>query len=73
MPSTSVTEVQSFIGFVGYYWCFIKDFSKIAKPMTKLLEKNKDYKWTPECQARRVKATTHINANANPISREQGI
>jgi ribonuclease HI len=35
----------------GYYWCFIKDFCKIAKLMTKLLEKNKDLKWTQECLA----------------------
>jgi hypothetical protein len=28
-----------------------KDFSKIAKPMTKLLEKNKAFEWTTECQA----------------------
>jgi hypothetical protein len=27
------------------------DFSKIAKPMTKLLEKNKAFEWTTECQA----------------------
>jgi hypothetical protein len=35
----------------GYYHRFIKDFSKIAKPMTRLLEKNKDFNWTEECQA----------------------
>ena len=34
---TSVHEVQSFLGLAGYYWRFIPDFSKIAKPMTKLL------------------------------------
>jgi hypothetical protein len=27
------------------------DFSKIAKAMTRLLEKNKDFDWTKECQA----------------------
>jgi hypothetical protein len=35
----------------GYYLRFIKDFSRIAKPMTRLLEKNKDFDWTEECQA----------------------
>jgi hypothetical protein len=35
----------------GYYHRFIKDFSKIAKPMTRLLEKNKDFDWTEGCQA----------------------
>jgi hypothetical protein len=35
---TTVTEVQSFLGLAGYYWRFIEGFSKIAKPMTSLLE-----------------------------------
>jgi hypothetical protein len=51
MPPTTVSEICSFLGLAGYYHRFIKDFSKIAKPMTKLLEKNKAFKWTKECQA----------------------
>lgn len=31
-PKT-VRQVKSLLGFVGYYRCFIKDFSKIAKPL----------------------------------------
>jgi hypothetical protein len=34
----------------GYYHRFIRDFSKRAIPMTRLLEKNKDFDWTEECQ-----------------------
>jgi hypothetical protein len=49
IPS-SVTEVWSFLGLTGYYRRFIKGFSKIAKPMTPLLEKGKEFKWTYECQ-----------------------
>ena len=49
IPS-SVTEIQSFLGLAGYYQRFIKGFSKIAKPMTSLLEKGKEFKWTHECQ-----------------------
>jgi hypothetical protein len=51
MPPTTASEVQSFLGLAGYYRRFIKDFSKIAKPMTKLLEKNKTFEWAKECQA----------------------
>jgi hypothetical protein len=42
---------DSKFGLAGYYRQFIKDLSKIAKPMTRLLEKNKDFNWTEECQA----------------------
>jgi hypothetical protein len=48
MPPTNTSEIQSFLGLAGYYRRFIKDFSKIAKPMTKLLEKNKAFEWTAE-------------------------
>jgi hypothetical protein len=51
MPPTTISEIRSFLGLAGYYRPFIKDFSKIAKPMTKLLEKNKAFEWTKECQA----------------------
>ena len=39
-PPQDVSEVRSFLGVAGYYWRFIEGFSKIAKPMTSLLEKN---------------------------------
>jgi hypothetical protein len=34
----------------GYYRRFIKGFSKIARPMTALLAKKVEFKWTPMCQ-----------------------
>jgi hypothetical protein len=37
----SVGDIQSFLGLVGYYWRFIEGFSKITKPITKLLENDK--------------------------------
>jgi hypothetical protein len=51
MPPTTVSEIQSLLGLAGYYHRFIKDFFKIAKPMMKLLEKNKAFEWTKDCQA----------------------
>ena len=46
-----VSEVQSFLGMARYYRRFIEGFSKIAKPMTSLLEKNAKFVWTKQCQA----------------------
>jgi hypothetical protein len=47
---TIVTEVRSFLGLAGYYQRFIEGFSKIAKPMTSLLEKEREFKWDEKCQ-----------------------
>jgi hypothetical protein len=41
---TIVMEIQSFLGHAGYYRRFIKGFSKIAKIMTSLLEKGREFK-----------------------------
>jgi hypothetical protein len=49
IPRT-VTEIRSFLWLAGYYRQFIEGLSKIPKPMTSLLEKGKEFKWTWECQ-----------------------
>ncbi|WVZ51030.1 hypothetical protein U9M48_002222 [Paspalum notatum var. saurae] len=43
-------EIRSFLGLAGYYRRFIKDFSKIAKPMTSLTKKNAKFVWGPKCE-----------------------
>ena len=48
---TSVHEVWSLLGLAGYYHRFILDFSKIVKPMTRLLQKDEKSVWTLECEA----------------------
>jgi len=45
-----IKDVQSFIGLAGYYRRFIDNFSKIAKPLTKLTRKNEKFFWTEEQQ-----------------------
>ncbi|GJR49380.1 reverse transcriptase domain-containing protein [Tanacetum coccineum] len=46
---TTVKGVRSFLGHAGFYRCFIQDFSKIARPMTHLLEKETPFFFSKEC------------------------
>ncbi|GKB45569.1 putative reverse transcriptase domain-containing protein [Tanacetum coccineum] len=45
---TTPTEVRQFLGLAGYYRRFIEGFSLIAKPLTKLTQKDKKYGWGKE-------------------------
>nr|GFA58424.1 reverse transcriptase domain-containing protein [Tanacetum cinerariifolium] len=46
---TIVKGIRSFLGHAGFYRRFIKDFSKISRPMTHLLEKNSPFIFSNEC------------------------
>nr|GEY48360.1 reverse transcriptase domain-containing protein [Tanacetum cinerariifolium] len=46
---TTVKGIGSFLGHAGFYRRFIKDFSKIARPMTRLLEKDTLFIFSKEC------------------------
>ena len=39
MPPTTVKGIRSFLGYAGFYRIFIRDLSKIARPICRLLEK----------------------------------
>ena len=43
--STSIFEICSFFGLIGYYRRFIKDFSRLATPMTRLTRKEVKFDW----------------------------
>jgi hypothetical protein len=48
-PPMIMSQVQSFLRLAGYYWRFILNFSKIAKPDTGLLKKGNKYVWSDAC------------------------
>ena len=75
-----VCGIKSFIGMAEYYRCFIEGFSKIARPMTVLLAKKVEFKWTPECQEsfetlKKKLTTTPVFVGdlfSNAMNQEQG-
>jgi len=42
---TTVIDVRSFLGFTGFYWYFIPNYSKIAKPLLLLTRKDTPWEW----------------------------
>ncbi|KAL0729919.1 hypothetical protein Bca4012_026012 [Brassica carinata] len=48
-PPKTVKDIRSFLGHAGFYRRFIKDFSKIARPMTKLLCKEAAFSLDEDC------------------------
>ncbi|KAL1190741.1 putative mitochondrial protein [Cardamine amara subsp. amara] len=48
-PPNSVKGIRSFLGHAGFYRRFIKDFSKIARPLTRLLCKEVKFEFDNAC------------------------
>ena len=51
LPPTTVKGIRSFLGHVGIYRRFIRDFSKISRPLCKLLEKDANFDFDESCKA----------------------
>jgi hypothetical protein len=50
LPPMNVTEVRKFLSFTGYYRYFIKDYSKIARPLLFLTHNSTPWQWGDEQQ-----------------------
>lgn len=48
-PPKDVRQVRSFLGLGNYYRRFVKDYSKIVKPLTDLTKKGKVFQWSKDC------------------------
>ncbi|GBG77111.1 hypothetical protein CBR_g23436 [Chara braunii] len=65
----SVTEMRSFLGMIGYYRTFVKNYSIVAAPLTDLTRLDTPWEWTDECEAafRHLKhALTHYEVLRPP-------
>ena len=51
MPPTTVKVIRSFLGHAGFYRRFIKDFSKLSRPLCRLLEKDTKFNFDASCQS----------------------
>ncbi|KAK8701427.1 hypothetical protein V6N13_019814 [Hibiscus sabdariffa] len=67
----NVGEVRSFLGLAGYYRRFVKGFSSIALPLTKLLRKDQPFEWSEDRQRsfdQLKQALTHAPVLVQPES-----
>ena len=51
MPPTTIKGIRSFLGFAGFYRRFIKDFSKISRPLCRRLEKDANCDFDESCRS----------------------
>ena len=49
-PPTTKKELMRFLGLVGYYRCFCRNFSSVVAPLTDMLKAKAKYMWSSECQ-----------------------
>ena len=59
-PPTNVKVVRQFLSHAGFYKRFIKDFSKIAKPLYGLMEKDTKFVWNESCQKSFEEIKSHL-------------
>ena len=51
LPPIKVKGIRSFLGHAGFYRRFIREFSKIARPLCRLLEKDAKFNFNESCQS----------------------
>ncbi|KAG8485863.1 hypothetical protein CXB51_019210 [Gossypium anomalum] len=71
-PPRNITEVRSFLGLAGYYRRFVKGFSTIATPMTRLLQKDVKFVWSKKCQRSFDQLKTYLTEAPVLVQPESG-
>ena len=65
-------NIKSFLGLAGYYRRFVKDFSKLANPITRLTQKGAQFKWSEECEKAFKEMKKKLTTESVLIIPEQG-
>ena len=43
-------QLQSFLGFANYYSCYLVNYAQLSAPLTDMLRKSKQFKWTDQAE-----------------------
>lgn len=68
---TNVSQLRSFIGLVNYYHRFLPNLSTKLYPLKQLLQKEKEWQWTEQCEeafqeAKKALASEEVLTHYNP-------
>ncbi|GKE08382.1 reverse transcriptase domain-containing protein [Tanacetum coccineum] len=73
-PPTNTKGVRIFLRHAGFYRHFIKDFSKIARPLTKLLEKDTPFEFDEMLKSIRIiERETHLSSCDRKLKQESSV
>ena len=61
-PPKTVGELRSLLGFLGYYHCYVKNFSKILKPLYDLLKKDITQPKLKKAKTSKKKETSQLDS-----------
>ena len=72
VATLSIFEIRSFLGLARYYRRFIKDFSRLATPMTRLTQKEVKFEWNDSCEKAFEELKRRLNSTPIQIVPKRG-
>jgi hypothetical protein len=67
-PPVNVKGIRSFLGHAGFYRRFIKDFSKIAKPLRNILVKHENFNFDAKCLKAFERLKLYLGGNVERLT-----
>ena len=69
----TVFDIRSFLGLAGYYRRFVRDFSRLAAPLTRLTRKGVPFTWSNKCETSFLELKTRLTTAPILIIPERGL